>query len=44
VVPGETITLEFTIGDIADGIYDSTVLLDNFQWGTDTLTDPNTQQ
>ena len=44
VQPGETATLEFTIGDIADGIYDSTVLLDNFQWGVDNLTDPNTQQ
>ena len=44
VVPGETITLQFTIGDVSDGIYDSTVLLDHFEWGTDNLTNPNTQQ
>jgi len=32
VVPGETIELRFVIWDTGDGYYDSTVLLDNFQW------------
>ena len=44
VTPGETITLEFTIGDVGDGIYDSTVLIDNFQWSVDEVTEPDTQQ
>jgi hypothetical protein len=44
VVGGETITLEFVIGDISDGYYDSTVLIDNFAWGVDNLTVPETQQ
>ena len=44
VLPGETVTLVFSIGDVGDGIYDSTVLIDNFQWGVDVITDPETQQ
>ncbi len=32
VTPGETITLTFHLFDEGDDIYDSTVLLDNFQW------------
>lgn len=32
VVPGEEITLHFSIWDTGDWIYDSTVLLDNWQW------------
>jgi hypothetical protein len=44
VIPGETITLELTIGDVGDGIYDSTVLIDNFQWQVDEVTYPETGQ
>ncbi|RMG93514.1 MAG: hypothetical protein D6705_18545 [Deltaproteobacteria bacterium] len=32
VVPGETITLQFVIFDVSDGILDSTVILDDFGW------------
>ena len=32
VVPGETIELDLMIFDVSDGIYDSVVLFDNFQW------------
>jgi hypothetical protein len=32
VQPGETFTLEFFIWDTGDGVLDSSVLLDNFQW------------
>ncbi len=32
VVPGETIVLELMIFDVSDNVYDSLVLLDNFQW------------
>jgi len=32
VSPGETVTVEFTVYDVSDGIYDSAVLLDNFEW------------
>jgi hypothetical protein len=35
IVPGETITLEFTVFDVSDQILDSLVLLDNFQWSVD---------
>ena len=44
VVGGESITLEFVIGDVGDGYFDSTVLIDNFAWGNDNLTLPETQQ
>ena len=44
VIPGETITLELSIGDVGDGIYDSIVLLDDFQWSVDEVTAPETQQ
>jgi hypothetical protein len=44
VLPGETITLQMTIGDVSDGLWDSTVLLDNFAWGAATVGNPNTQQ
>jgi hypothetical protein len=43
VIPGETITLELTIGDVGDGYYDSTVLIDAFQWSVDVVTEPETQ-
>jgi hypothetical protein len=32
VTPGETFTLEFMIWDTGDGVLDSSVLLDNFEW------------
>jgi hypothetical protein len=32
VMPGETFTLEFMIWDAGDGVLDSSVLIDNFQW------------
>ena len=44
VVAGETIVLQFTIGDVGDGEWDSTVLIDNFAWGVDNLVTPETQQ
>ena len=31
-VPGETFTLIFTIGDVFDGIYDSGVFIDGWEW------------
>lgn len=33
--PGEEITIDFAIWDSGDGVLDSTVLLDNFQFGLD---------
>jgi hypothetical protein len=42
VQPGETITLRFIIFDEGDGILDSSVLLDNFQWSTIPSTGPVT--
>ena len=32
VQPGETITLQFIVWDTGDQVYDSSVLLDNWQW------------
>jgi hypothetical protein len=32
VVPGETIEIRFAIWDTSDGLFDSLVLLDDFQW------------
>jgi len=32
VVPGETITLDLSVFDVNDHIYDTLVLLDNFRW------------
>lgn len=43
VAPGETITLRFAVWDTSDHIYDSLVLLDNFQWSLDAST-PGTHQ
>jgi hypothetical protein len=39
--PGEEFTLTFSIHDEGDGIYDSVVILDNFQWSIDAV-DPGT--
>jgi hypothetical protein len=35
IAPGEEITMLFAIFDMADAMYDSFVLLDNFRWGCD---------
>ncbi len=43
VTPGETITLRFAVWDTSDHIYDSLVLLDNFQWLLDAST-PGTHE
>jgi hypothetical protein len=32
VVPGETLTLDFMVFDVSDGILDSATILDNFRW------------
>ena len=40
VTPGETITLRFSIWDEGDGVYDSAVFIDNFQWDTVPINDP----
>ncbi len=32
VVPGETITVEFTVFDVSDSVLDSLTLLDQFEW------------
>jgi hypothetical protein len=39
IMPGETFTIEFMIWDTGDESYDSSVLVDNFQWiAGDTMT------
>lgn len=38
VVPGETITLEFALFDVSDGILDTTVLFDKFRWSLTPVT------
>jgi hypothetical protein len=39
VKPGETITIDFMIWDTGDSVYDSSVLIDKFNWlATDTTT------
>ncbi len=38
VTPGETITIEFMVWDTGDHIYDSSVLIDNWQWQGDATT------
>ncbi|HEY2745709.1 MAG TPA: choice-of-anchor L domain-containing protein [Polyangia bacterium] len=42
IAPGEDITLRFVIFDEGDGIYDSSALIDNFQWGAMSVTGPTT--
>ena len=39
-VPGERLSLSFEIYDVADGIWDSAVLLDRFRFSTDEQKDP----
>jgi hypothetical protein len=43
VTPGETVVLVFAVFDLADGALDSFVLLDNFQWGCEGGTVPDTK-
>jgi len=43
VNPGETITLKLSLWDEGDGVWDSVVFIDNFQWHTTPVTDPQTQ-
>lgn len=40
VDPGDTIELELTVYDVSDGIYDSTVVLDGFEWSTSDIDIP----
>jgi hypothetical protein len=42
IAPGEDITLRFVIFDEGDGVYDSAALIDNFKWGTTTVSGPST--
>jgi hypothetical protein len=42
ILPGEDVTLRFVIFDEGDGILDSAVLIDNFQWGAATVMGPST--
>src|SRR5205807_2684704 len=42
VTPGETATLRFIIFDEGDHIYDSSVIIDNFQWQVQGSMGPNT--
>jgi hypothetical protein len=42
VTPGEDVTLHFIIFDEGDHIYDSSVIIDNFQWGTTVIMTPMT--
>jgi MYXO-CTERM domain-containing protein len=39
-VPGERMSLSFEVYDVADGIWDSAVLLDRFRFSTDEQKDP----
>jgi hypothetical protein len=40
VDPSDVVTISFTIYDVGDGIYDSMVLLDNFDWSTSDIEIP----
>ncbi len=42
VSPGSEIKLRFIIWDAGDHIYDSTVLIDDFQWSSEMVDDPFT--
>jgi hypothetical protein len=42
VKPGDTITLRYAIWDSGDGVLDSTVLIDKFQWSVDGATAAST--
>lgn len=38
--PGDVLTLEFSIFDASDGVYDSSVLLDDFYWSESEISTP----
>jgi hypothetical protein len=40
VDPNDIVTISFTVYDVADGIYDSMVMLDNFDWSTSDIDIP----
>ncbi len=42
VLPNDVITLSFTVYDVADGVWDSAVLLDDFEWSSSQITMPYT--
>jgi hypothetical protein len=42
VSPGEQVKLHFIIFDEGDHVLDSSALIDNFQWGTQTVGTPTT--
>ena len=44
IKPGEQFTLEFMIWDAGDGILDSTVLIDHFQWTGTPVAAPSTSR
>lgn len=44
IKPGEQFTLEFMIWDAGDGILDSTVLIDHFQWTGGAIATPSTSR
>ena len=41
VAEGELVSVEFKVYDVYDGIYDSAVLLDNFQWSEAEVEEPS---
>ena len=43
-VPNEQFTLRFLIGDVSDGIYDSAVFLDAFEWREEEEKEPHPAQ
>ncbi len=43
-VPGETFTLIFSVGDVYDGIYDSGVFVDGFEWREENEDEPHPAQ
>lgn len=42
VQPNDVITLTFTVYDVADGVWDSAALLDDFEWSSSQITLPHT--
>jgi len=40
VEPGEVVDLRIDVHDVADGVYDSGVVIDNFRWSEEEVVDP----
>lgn len=40
VQPGEVVDLRIDVHDVADGVYDSGVVIDNFRWSEEEVDDP----